>query len=385
MKQEICSPRVLALYDTAAPTKVSADASAYGLGAVLLQLQNKLWRPVAFASRALSETETRYAQIEKEALALTWALEKFADYVLGKNIALETDHKPLIPLLGNKSLDILPPRILRFRLRLMRFQYSIRHVPGKTLYTADTLSRAPLKEVSHQNIGSSEEIEQFVQAIVANFPANQDRLETYRTAQAKDTICSKLIDYCTSGWPARSKLPRELKDFWRFRGELTMSDTLLLYQARIVVPLSMQQITLEKIHQGHQGIERCRQRVSSSVWWPGVSKDMENFVRSCPTCQMTTQPNRQPFISTPLPSHPWEHVAADLFELKNITYLLVVDYYSRFAEVQRTTKVKHYRIFKCDHTPETPLTKWYSTALMGSGTLKQAPNTHKLMAWLRVW
>jgi len=98
LKQEICSPRVLALYDTAAPTKVSADASAYGLGAVLLQPQNKLWRPVAFASPALRETETRYAQIEKEALALTRALEKFADYVLGKNIALETDHKPLIPL-----------------------------------------------------------------------------------------------------------------------------------------------------------------------------------------------------------------------------------------------------------------------------------------------
>jgi len=64
----------------------------------------------------------------------------------------------------------------------------------RLLYTADILSRAPLKEVSHQNNGSSEEIEQFVQAIVANFPANQDRLDTYRTAQAKTPFAQNSSD-----------------------------------------------------------------------------------------------------------------------------------------------------------------------------------------------
>ena len=77
LKAEISSPRVLALYDPSAKTKISADASAYGLGAVLFQKQQDQWRPIAFSSRSLSETELRYAQIEKEALALTWALEKF--------------------------------------------------------------------------------------------------------------------------------------------------------------------------------------------------------------------------------------------------------------------------------------------------------------------
>ena len=92
----------------------------------------------------MSETERRYAQVEKEALGTTWACEKFATYVLGKKIAIETDHKPLVPLLGTKHLDCLPPRILRFRLRLARFDYDIEHVPGKHLYTAVTLSRSPL-------------------------------------------------------------------------------------------------------------------------------------------------------------------------------------------------------------------------------------------------
>ena len=336
LKREISSPRVLALYDIEAKTKVSADASAYGTGAVLMQQQQGAWRPVAFASRTLNEAETRYAQIEKEALALTWALEKFAEYVLGKCVILETDHKPLVPILGRKSLDMLPPRVLRFRLRLMRFQYSIQHVPGKTLYTADTLSRAPLKEIPDAcSSSSSEEIEQFMQAITAAFPASPDRLDGYRKVQAEDSICSRLIEYCMSGWPSRNKLSRELKDFWRFRGELTLSGTLLLYQSRIVIPENLRQATLEKIHHGHQGILRCRMRVSTSVWWPGISKEMETFIKSCPVCQKTTAPNKEPLISTPLPSYPWERIASDLFELKNSTYLLTVDYYSRFAEVQK--------------------------------------------------
>ena len=134
LKEEISSHRVLGLYDPPATTKISADASTYGLGAVLLQKQLDQWRPIAFSSRALSKTELRYAQIEKEALALTWALEKFSKYTLGKIIMLETDHKPLVPLLGQKSLDLLPPRVLQFRLRLMQFQYTIQHVP----YTLQT-------------------------------------------------------------------------------------------------------------------------------------------------------------------------------------------------------------------------------------------------------
>ena len=83
LKREISSLRVLALYDVDAKTKVNADASDYGIGAVLMQQQQGTWRPVAFASRTLNEAETCYAQIEKEALALKWALEKFAEYVTG--------------------------------------------------------------------------------------------------------------------------------------------------------------------------------------------------------------------------------------------------------------------------------------------------------------
>ena len=81
----------------------------------------------------------RYAQIEKEALALTQVCEKFSMYLMGKSFVLETDHKPLISEFGQKNLDTLPPRVLRFCLRLMRYDYHITHVAKKALLIIDRL------------------------------------------------------------------------------------------------------------------------------------------------------------------------------------------------------------------------------------------------------
>lgn len=110
IKDDLVKPTILSLYDPSAPVKASADASSFGLGAVLLQQDDK-WKPVAYASRSMSDTETRYAHIEKEALALTWACCKFSDYLLGRDFLIETDHKPLVSLFNYKHLDSLPPPV----------------------------------------------------------------------------------------------------------------------------------------------------------------------------------------------------------------------------------------------------------------------------------
>ena len=123
---------------------VSADASSYGLGAVLTQQQeDQQGKPIAYASRALTPTEERYAQIEKEALGITWACEGFREYLMGMQFQVETDHKPLVSLLGEKNLEELSPRLQCFHMHLMRYKFTILHLPGKELTVADTLSRAP--------------------------------------------------------------------------------------------------------------------------------------------------------------------------------------------------------------------------------------------------
>ena len=266
VKDELTKPPVLALYDPKALTKVSADASSYGLGAVLLQKLQEGWRPVAFASRSMSEVEQRYAQIEKEALACTWATEKFADYLIGMNFTVETDHKPLIPLLSTKQLSSLPPRVLRFRLRMDRFDFNINHVPGKHLCTADTLSRSPVAN----SVAFEKEIESFVEAVVTTLPASNKCLQVYHDAQTNDPVCSTLKKYCLEEWPAKSKLPPELRPYWNIKSELSVGDNLLLRSCRIVVPKPLQKETIDKIHLGHLGRQKCQLRAnaaSSMVAW----------------------------------------------------------------------------------------------------------------------
>ena len=106
----------------------------------------------------------------------------------------------------------------------MQFDYSISHVPGKFLYTTNTLSHAPVDEV----ITADDDTEAMVQAILSLFPANSDRLDEYHKEQHADATCSKLIAFCRRGWPKRNEVEADLSKYWRARGELTVNDDLLL-------------------------------------------------------------------------------------------------------------------------------------------------------------
>ena len=133
----------------------------------------------------MTDTEQRYAQIEKEALAITWVCERLSQYLIGSKFEIETDHKPLVPLLSTKNLEDLPIRIQRFRLRMMQYQFSINHVPGKDLNTADFLSRSPLKE-TEDNLGK--EVEAYVDMIVNHFPATDKHITQIQAHQDRDPV-----------------------------------------------------------------------------------------------------------------------------------------------------------------------------------------------------
>ena len=207
---------------------------------------------MAYTSQSMTETERRYAQIEKEARGCV------SDYILGQEFQIESDHKPLIPLLSLKNLDHLPPRILRFRLRLVRFQYSIHYVPGKMLYTTDTLSRAPVAEAGTVSRLFGEELETFVQAVMVTLPASQSRLDIYHHAQKQDTVCIRVQQCCQEGCPSKHAVEPDLVPFWEARASLTLDDDLLLHGQCIVVTPKLQRETMEKLHTGHQGVKCCK-------------------------------------------------------------------------------------------------------------------------------
>ena len=155
-----------------------------------------------------------------------------------------------------KNLDCLPPRVLRFRLRLDIFSYDIKRVPGKELYTADALSRAPLADQDVQSTSSHCDLaEANVLSTISYLPASDQKLKVYKQAQSNDPICQQVLKFCRDGWPADKKnLDLTLKPYWDAQRELTEGDGLLMYCQRIVVPKALQDEALEKLHAGHQGI-----------------------------------------------------------------------------------------------------------------------------------
>ena len=114
-----------------------------------------------------------------------------------------------------------------------------------------------------------------------------------------------------------------MKLSWSSNGELSVVQKFLLKASRIVIPSSMRLEILDKIPEGHQGITKRRERAKSSIWWPGISREIQDLVQQCRVCALQRDNKPEPLIKTPLPDRPWQVVATDLFELKASTTLLL--------------------------------------------------------------
>ena len=348
VKELLTSPDVLAHYDPEKPCIIAADACSNGLGAVLLQEdKDGIRRPVYYASRAMSDTEKRYAVIEKEALAATWACDKFSDYIIGSPFILETDHRPLVPLLSSTDLSKLPPRILRFRLKIMRYSPEVRYVPGNKQLTADALSRAPTGVQSSSEILFTHEVEDFKDSLVKQIPISDKRIQDIFEAQSADAVIQQVKKYVLDGWPPVLPHKPVLQPYWEQRQHLTVENDLLLYNTRLVVPQSLQLATLDALHEGHLGMTKCKGRAMNIVWWPGISKQIESMCAKCATCMLHRPSNREPLMPYSFPDEaPWTRVGTDLFELKGQTYVVVVDYTSRWFEIRELRQTSSFHVIE---------------------------------------
>ena len=147
MKEAVTTAPVLAYYDPRKPLTLENDACEYGNGSALFQGD----KPIAFASRSLSECERRYAQIEKEMLAVTYGLEKFHHYTFGRQVFVVTDHKPLLAI-SSKPHSKAPKRLQNLHLRAQKYTIDLSWRPGTELPVADVLSRAPVHKPSEKEL-----------------------------------------------------------------------------------------------------------------------------------------------------------------------------------------------------------------------------------------
>ncbi|KAL0175066.1 hypothetical protein M9458_031034, partial [Cirrhinus mrigala] len=291
VKALISSAPVLQFFNLKLRTVVSADASSHGLGGVLLQEHEGGLRPVAFCSRILTDAGKRYAQIEKECLASVWASEQFYQYLCGlETYRLVTDHKPLVTMINGMDLDKVPLRCQRLLIRLMKFNPVAEYMPGKNLVVADALSRHPKPGIDETGLGAD------IQAHINTVEETEKKpvFERIKAETAKDHTLQLVKGYVERG----KRMPESAE-----RAEI-----------------------LERIHHGHMGLTKSRERYRDAVWWPHISKAVKEKV------QRPSQP-REPLITTPLPELPWQKLAADLCELNGKTYLIVTDYYSRWLEI----------------------------------------------------
>ena len=334
-KDLLTSSAVLAHYDPNLPIRLAADASAYGIGAVLSHmLPTGEEKPVAFVSRTLSSSEKNYAQLEKEALALVFGVKRFHQYLYGRKFTLLTDHKPLTTILGPKRgiPPIAAARLQRWAVQLAAYTYDIEFKSTHDHGNADALSRLPLQSTSS---GCSRVPSEFNVCQIMSLPVAYPDVER---ASRRDSVISRVLQYTRRGWP--ETVPVSLKPFAHHKNELTTEGDCLLWGTRVVIPSKLRDEVLKSLHQGHPGVTRMKAIARSYLWWPGLDQDLEKLARTCISCQAVKQaPATAPLHPWVWPSRPWQRIHIDFAgPFLGKMYFLVIDAHSKWGEVFQMTQ-----------------------------------------------
>ena len=319
LKDAITRTPILRYYNLEEEVTIQCDASQTGLGAALMQKG----QPVAYASRALTAAETRYAQIEKELLAIVFACDRFDAYIYGRDVVhVESDHQPL-EMIMRKPLHDAPKRLQRMLLQLQKYTLNVQYKKGSLMYLADTLSRAPVAGVSNSaEVQKLEEVNHRLS--LALTPENIERLQH---ASAQDMALEELRRVIQIGWPSsKAGLPDAARPYFDFRDELTVQDKLVFKGLLVVVPAALRTEMMAKCHATHIGIEGCIRRARKSMYWPRMSSELKEYISKCDVCLAhQSSPPKETLMQHEIIARPWAKVAADLCDSKGRTLLVVCD------------------------------------------------------------
>ena len=324
VKEAISKPTMLTYFDVQKDVTIQCDSSKDGLGCALLQEG----KPIAFASRALSSTEQLYAQIEKEMLSCVFAVQKFHTYVYGRHFTLENDHKPLETIF-KKGIQTAPRRIQSMMIKLHGYDFDYEYKKGTLLYVADTLSRASLSSEKPSELESK----LYTVNSITLIPMDETKLEQIRIHTENDlnSLKSTILD----GWPLQKEhVKQDIRHYFNFRHELTIHDGIILKGERIVIPKSLRKEMMEMVHSSHIGREGCLRRARESIFWPGITSDLKEYMSKCEVCnEISRKQQKEPIIQREVPERPWQEVGVDLCHIDGQNYVVTVDYYSNYSEI----------------------------------------------------
>ncbi|XP_058827865.1 uncharacterized protein K02A2.6-like [Topomyia yanbarensis] len=305
------------------------EASPNALGAVLVQIDNKgSPRIISFASKALTSTEKKYAQNQREALGAVWAVEYFSHFLLGRQFTLRTDAKGITFIL-NRTRETSKRALTRadgWALRLSPYRYDVEFIRGLE-NIADPSSRLYCghDEAFNEDTSPWE---------IAHLETNTVEFLTeakIRDATNRDTTLQRVKESLES-----SDWPKYLQRYKVVSSDLYSKEGLLVKNGCIVVPVELRLKALEVAHAGHPQTAKFKSILRERVWWPGITGDAEKWVKSCDACAVNGKPEKHtPMERTLVPRTVWEVIAMDFngpyAKFGGISILVIIDLRSRFA------------------------------------------------------
>lgn len=273
LKATLVSPPILAHFDENLPVEILTDASGLGIGSVLCQTHEGKRRPIAYASRTLTDAETRYHSVELECLAVLFAIAKFRHYIWERKFTVVTDCHALCALTKLKTPG--NARLVRWQLRLQSLDFDIVYETGNLNHMPDCLSRLPV----HFPTKEDEEDEFELFSLTA-----KDGLSFLREEQRKDPYLSKICEEIT-------EKPR--KNYLILEGLLYYQKPTDQYP-RICIPDHLVDDLIRDLHDqpllGHTSSEKTMERVRTRYHFPKLQETVEKYVKSCLSCQMRKPP-----------------------------------------------------------------------------------------------
>lgn len=318
----------LEFYDPKKPIVVISDASSYGLGGLIAHIVNDEEKPISFTSFSLNQAQKKYPILHLEALALVCTVKNFISIYTASisrftqiiNRSSEFSEKT-----GNNSIYVT--RLQRFILDLSIYDFDIIYRPSHKLGNADFCSRFPLAQEVPDEIDT-----EVIKSI--NFSKNIPiDYKMIAEATKNDEYLQEIKGFIHEGWPER--VNKRFREVFANQQDLESVEECLLYKDRVIVPKMYQKPILKLLHNNHAGIVKMKQLARSMVYWFGINSDIEQFVTSCETCNSMAIPHKSDSSSKWIPTtRPFSRVHVDFFHFEHRTYLLIVDSFSKWIEIE---------------------------------------------------
>uniref|UniRef100_A0AC34EZC1 Integrase catalytic domain-containing protein n=1 Tax=Panagrolaimus sp. ES5 TaxID=591445 RepID=A0AC34EZC1_9BILA len=326
IKQQLVKECLLTHYDPRLPIIVAADASQAGIGGVIShRYPDGTEKPIQFFSRALDATQRKYSQTEKEGLALVMAIKTFHRYLEGRKFTLLTDHKALLSIFGNKKLMpvLAANRLHRWAIFLAGYRFDIQYRRTTEFGQADAVSRLiaetrSIPELFEEELDLDDAVatQTLIKHVELLPVTSEDITKAYETDEFAQEVRRS---FCNGSTDTR---------FSEVKGVIMM-------QNRVYIPAALRARVLDQLHAGHHGITATKQLARQHVYWPNITKDIENMVKCCLSCiQVTKMPVKTHLSSWPRSMNPGDRVHIDFAgPLLDHMLLVIVDSYSKWIEV----------------------------------------------------